>query len=333
METARGGATPGENLTVGALLQAGSERLRAAGSESARLDAELLLAYVVGIDRTGVIAHSGARVSGAQAAAFDAALERRAAGEPVAYVRGIKEFYGLVFSVDPRVLIPRPETERLVELAVQRVREELTGAPRPAESEPFRIWDVGTGSGAIAVAMTATLRKRGYGGSFHLIATDVSRDALAVAVDNAVSHGVADAMDFLAADLLEADPPLPFRVDLIVANLPYIPSATVPALPVAASFEPQGALDGGPDGLAILRRLLSQLPGALAPDGQVLLEIGGDQDAAIAEAAAALLPGWIVTIHSDLSGAPRVAQLDPPVATQTPTSASMSDAQVPPGRG
>ncbi len=297
--------------TVGSLLQGGTNRLRAAGSETARLDAELLLGHALGIDRTGVLAHPDAPVGNGQAAAYEAALTRRETGEPVAYIRGLKEFYGLVFTVDSRALIPRPETEGLVELAVERVREALVGAPRAADA-PLRIWDVGTGSGAIAIAVTITLQRRGYGGHFRVLASDVSRDALGLAIENAVGHGVADVIDFATGDLLAVDPPAEVPVDLLLANLPYIPSGTVPDLPVAASFEPRTALDGGPDGLDLVRRLLAALPAALAPTGSALLEIGADQGELITSTLAEGLPGWSARIQPDLAGQPRVAEILPP---------------------
>jgi release factor glutamine methyltransferase len=296
------------------LLHGGTDRLRAAGSETPRLDAELLLGHVLGIDRTGVIAHPDAPVGDGQAVAYAAALARRETGEPVAYVRGLKEFYGLVFAVDSRALIPRPETERVVELAVEWVREALLAAPRAADAPPLRIWDVGTGSGAIAIALAVTLRRRGYGGHFRVIASDLSRDALAVAVENAVGHGVADVIDFAIGDLVEIDPPAAGPVPLLVANLPYVPSGTVPGLPVAASFEPGMALNGGPDGLDLLRRLLGALPAVLTPSGSALLEIGSEQGGLLAAAIARTLPGWTVQIHPDLSGLPRVALIAPHVA-------------------
>ncbi len=297
--------------TVGELLREASERLRESGSGTARLDAELLLAHVLGVDRTTVLGHPGAGVGAGQVRDLEAAIERRASGEPVAYIRGMKEFYGLAFSVDQRALIPRPETERLVELALGHVRAVLTATPRPLGSPPFRIWDVGTGSGAIAIAVAVTLRRGGYGGECRILATDVSADAVGLAVENAVAHGVADVIDIGTGDLLDVIPPAPGPVDLLLANLPYIPSATVPGLPVAASFEPPLALDGGPDGLSVIRRLLFGIPHAVAEGGRALVEIGGDQGQAFEEVAAAALPGWLVTIHADLSGLPRVGQLDP----------------------
>ena len=296
--------------TVEELLRRGVERLRAAGSESPRLDAELLLANEVGLDRTAIVAHPEAPVGLEAATRYEADLARRAAGEPVAYIRGIKEFHGLAFAVDDRALIPRPETELLVDLALSDIVRRLTSAPRPAGTQPIKVADVGTGCGAIAVALAVALRKRGAGPDVRLYATDVSPDALQLARENAVGHGVADVMRFVEADLLPPVIPGPF--DLVLANLPYIPSATVPELPVAASFEPRLALDGGPDGLDFVRALLARLPEALAPGGLALLEIGADQADTAVAAVAASLPGWPARVEADLSGRPRVLRLERP---------------------
>ena len=292
------------DTTVGALLRTATEHLRAAGSESARLDAELLLGHALDVQRTTVLAHPEVALSEDRRAAYAALIERRADGEPVAYIRGLKEFYGLAFAVDPRALIPRPETERLVELALDHARQMLTSAPRASAAPPLRIWDVGTGSGAIAVALAVESRRRGYGDAFAITATDRAPGALSLALENAVAHGVADIIDFKAGDLL-AIPDAPLPTDLIVANLPYIPSADVPLLPVAASFEPVEALDGGADGLQLFRRLLAQLPAALSPLGAALVEIGADQAGAAVDAAAAALRGWLASIETDLGGRPR----------------------------
>ncbi len=301
----------GAARTVGALLGEATGRLRRAGSETPRLDAELLLGHVLSVERTTILAHPEAPVGPEPAAAFAACLARRMRGEPIAYIRGLKEFYGLAFSVDGRALIPRPETERLVELAEQRVRGVLSGAPRPDGSEPFRIWDVGTGSGAICVALAVRLRRLGYGGSFQLFASERSRDALELAIENAVGHGVADAITFASGDLLQV-PRFPGRVDLVVANPPYVPSDVVPTLPLAASFEPREALDGGPDGLDVVRRLLAGLPDVLLQGGAALIEIGSDQADAARAAAAQALPDWRSQVHADLAGRPRVLQVDAP---------------------
>jgi release factor glutamine methyltransferase len=303
--------------TIGELLPAAVERLRASGSETARLDAELLLAHALDVDRTAVVAHPEGPVGPAAAERFADHVRRRAAGEPVAYIRGFKEFHGLALGVDPRVLIPRPETELLVDLAVAEAAERLATA-RPAGTPPLAIADVGTGSGAVAVAIAVTLRRRGMLGEVEIVASDVAEGAVDVARENAVGHGVGDRVAVAGADLLP--PPgrvagllvVPARFDLLCANLPYIPSAVVPTLPVAASFEPREALDGGPDGLDVVRRLLDLLPERLARGGVALLEIGSDQGAAFHAEAAGRLAGWDARVEPDLAGRPRAAVLRAP---------------------
>jgi release factor glutamine methyltransferase len=292
------------------LLRLAIERLRLAGSESPRLDAELLLAHAIGTDRTVLIAHPEAVVSDGAAARYEEALVRRSAGEPVAYIRGFKEFHGLAFAADPRALIPRPETERLVELAEAEVVERLTAAPRPHGTPPIRIADVGTGSGAIGVSLAVALRRRGALAEIEVLATDDSPDALDLARENAVGHAVADRVRFVEADLLPPVIVSPF--DLVLANLPYIPSATIPTLAIAASFEPRVALDGGPDGLSLIGRLIARLPEALTDGGVALLEIGSDQADAVRALAARDLPGWPSQIHHDLAGQPRVVRIERP---------------------
>ena len=293
---------------VGVLLREGIERLTASGSESPRLDAELLLGHAIGVDRTAIVAHSDAPVGADAEATYRTNLARRAAGEPVAYIRGIKEFYGLAFSVDPRALIPRPETERLVELGEAEVMHRLAAAARPVGSPPVRVIDVGTGSGAVAIALLVMLRRRGAVADVTAVAVDRSPDALDLARENAVGHAVADHLSFLEADLLP--PVIVDPYDVVLANLPYVRSDAISGLPIAASFEPVVALDGGPDGLAVIGRLLGRLPEALAPDGVALLEIGADQGEAIEGLAGAALPGWHVSVLQDLAGLPRVARLE-----------------------
>jgi release factor glutamine methyltransferase len=297
--------------TVVELLDSGTARLRAAGSESARLDAELLLGWAIGAERTALIAHPEAPVGADAAAAYEAALVRREKGEPVAYVRGLKEFYGLAFSVDARALIPRPETELLVSQAEREVAWRLLSAPRPPGTAPLRVVDVGTGSGAVAIALAVVLRQRRMLPEVSILAVDCSAEALALAKENAVGHAVAEAVTFGEADLLPGGEP-PF--DLILANLPYIPSGDISGLPVAASFEPRLALDGGPDGLAAVRRLLAALPSALASEGTALLEIGFDQGPAVEALVAGLGEGWTCRIRDDLSGKPRLAHVERPAA-------------------
>ena len=303
-------------LTVGGLIRAATETLRKSGSESARLDAELLLGHVVRADRTTLLAAPGMPVGADHAATFLTLVDRRVTGEPVAYIRGLKEFYGLVLSADSRALIPRPETELLVELGLDRMRRSLTERPRPPGAPPFLAWDVATGSGAVCVALAVESRRRGYSADVRFRATDVSTDAIALATENAVAHGVADVIEFVVADL--ADLPGAAPADLILANLPYIPTDVVPKLPIAASFEPSLALDGGKDGLELIRRLLGQLQGVLTEAGTVLLEIGSEQADEVRAAGAGLFPSWEVTIHADLAGQPRVAELARPAPRPGP---------------
>jgi release factor glutamine methyltransferase len=292
--------------TVDALLRDAIERLRAAGSETPRLDAEVLLANILGVDRTGVVAHPEAPVGDGASARFGEAVIRREAGEPVAYLRGVKEFLGLALAADRRALIPRPETERLVELAELEIGQRLLAAPRPVGAPPIRVVDVGTGGGAIAVALAVRLKGRRMFDDVALLATDDSPEALDLARENAVGHAVGDQIQFRAADLVPGDE-RPF--DLVLANLPYVRSDAMGGLPVATSFAPH-ALDGGTDGLAVIRRLLALLPGILAQRGTALLEIGADQGTEIVAAVAELPGPWACVVEVDLAGLPRVARVE-----------------------
>ncbi len=294
--------------TIAPLLSEAIERLRAAGMETPRLDAELLLGHAVGVERTTITAHPDAPVGPGAESTFRAALERRLAGEPVAYIRGIKEFHGLAFTVDARALIPRPETERLVDLAVEEAMQRLALGGRSV-GEELRVLDVGTGSGAIAIALAAELRRRRVPAEeVAILAVDVSRDALDLARENAVGHGVGDRVRFAAADLVPPDEDRAWEI--VVANLPYVRADAMAALPVATSFEPTIALDGGIDGLEVIGRLLDLLPRALADDGVAYLEIGADQGDAIVGLVGARLAGWTCRIEADLAGLPRVAVIE-----------------------
>jgi len=295
--------------TVRELLAEGLERLRASGSESARLDTELLLAHALDTDRTAILAHPEAPVGDGATERYRAALGRRETGEPVAFIRGFKEFHGLAFGVDERALIPRPETERLVDLAELEVSRRLLGAPRPLDSPRLRIVDVGVGSGAVVIALAVALRRRGMLDEIELVATDISAEAIALATENAVAHAVADAIRFREADLLPEWEVR--RWDLVLANLPYVRSDAIAGLPRAAVFEPRLALDGGSDGLVVIGRLLELLPEVLEREGTAMIEIGGDQEAAARALVAERLPGWDCAVESDLGGLPRVLVLRP----------------------
>jgi release factor glutamine methyltransferase len=306
-----------------ALVDEGVDRLRALGFETPRLDSELLLAHAIGVERTAVVANGQAPVGPGAEATFRASLDRRAAGEPVAYIRGIKEFHGIALAVDRRALIPRPETEHVVDLVVAEVMARLaagprTGGPRAGAAgadrgaavgavDPLRVVDVGTGSGAIAIALAVALRARRVPlEDVSIDATDVSPDALDLARENAVGHAVGDRVVFAQADLLPSATGVS-RWDVIAANLPYVRSGAMASLPTPTTFEPAEALDGGPDGLSVIERLLGALPASLDADGAAFLEIGADQGEAIVALVAARLPGWSCVVQTDLAGLPRTA--------------------------
>jgi release factor glutamine methyltransferase len=267
------------------LLHSATERLRSA-STTPRLDAELIVGHVLGWSRTRVLAERGHVPTPEQLAGIEELIARRATGEPVAYLVGSKAFYNLEYFVDRRVLVPRPETELLVEhtLAVARKR-----------AGPLTIADIGTGSGAIAIALAAHLPQA------HLFAVDLSTDALAVAARNVQQHGLTERITLLHGDLLA---PLPGPVDLIVSNPPYTVLAEVQ--PNVLQHEPWLALEGGPDGTAIYRRLLSQAPQYLRPGGAILLEIGAWQGPTVAELVREAFPEASVRVERDLAGLDRV---------------------------
>jgi release factor glutamine methyltransferase len=297
-------------VTAGELLANAMARLRDAGSESARLDAEVLLAFATGTDRSTVIAHPNVPVGPEVAERFEGFVVRRVSGEPVAYIREMKEFYGLALTVDARALIPRPETEKLVDAAIAETMARLTGGRRPTD-EPVRVIDVGTGSGAVAIALAVELRRRRVplDRDVRILATDLWEDAIQLARENAVAHAVADTVEFVVADLLPHDLPDERRFDVIAANLPYVRTDAIAGLPIATSFEPRAALDGGPDGLDVIRALLRLLPDNLADDGVALLAIGGDQGEEAVAVVATTLPGWSAAVEADLGGLPRVLRV------------------------
>lgn len=288
----------GTSVTVADVLRAAIDRLRAT-SPTPRLDAEVLLAHALGRDRSWLLAHPEVEVDGV---AFEALLERRAAGEPVAYIRGFKEWHSLRIRADRRALIPRPETELLADAGIAEIDARLGHGPVVA-------WEVATGSGAVAVAIALAHRGALDGGRLHLIATDISDDALALAAENLDAHGVSDAVTLGRADLLapagEAQP----RPDVVIANLPYVSSAEVDERRGSLGFEPRVALDGGPDGLALIRRLFAELPERAAPGATILLELGIDQVEAIRSLAPA---GASVSVVPDLAGLDRVVRIGLP---------------------
>ena len=293
--------------TVDELVRSATERVRAAGSDTPGLDAEVLLSGVLGVDRTSLITYPDAPVGDGSAVEFNALVARREAGEPVAYLRGMREFMDLAFAVDARALIPRPETERLVELAELEVARRLLSSPRAAGAPAIRVVDVGTGCGAIAIALAVRLGARRMLEHVDLLATDDVTASLDLAKENAVGHAVGDAMRFAEADLLPASEP-PF--DIVLANLPYVATEAVELLDAPLTFEPRHALDGGPDGLEVIRRLVGLLPVVLTRSGVAFLEIGADQGDSIVALTSELPGRWTCVVEPDLAGLPRVARIE-----------------------
>ncbi len=277
-------------LVSSSLLQA-AQILAAAGCDTPRLDAEVLLAHVLERDRAWLYAHPEYTLIPDRLGDYQALIARRAQREPVAYLTGHKEFFGLDFVVTPGVLIPRPETERTVEIALQILEA-------GASSDSIAIADVGTGSGAIGIALALHVQ------AAHVFAVDVSAAALTTARRNAIRHGVAGRVDCLQGDLLA---PLKGAFHLIVANLPYLSRADLAtAPPEVARWEPRLALQGGPDGLAAIRRLLAAAANRLHPAGALLAEIGAGQGADVLALANRHFPRAMVEIARDYSGFDRV---------------------------
>jgi release factor glutamine methyltransferase len=231
-------------------------------------------------------------------------VRRRARAEPVAYIRRFKEWYGLRLATDPRALIPRPETELLVEAAIAEIADRLVRDDRPVTA-----WDVGTGSGAVAVALARRFRTALALGRLRLVASDASPDAMELASDNLAAHGVGHLVTAVVADLLDGPPPRPVP-DVVVANLPYLRSDEVATGTGSLAWEPASALDGGGDGLDVIRELVARLPGRLSPDGSALLEVGAGQAGAVRDLVAGLPGEWAVATSRDLAGVERVVRID-----------------------
>jgi len=278
--------------TVGRLLTWTTDWLATKGSDSPRLDAEVLLAHVRGCQRILLYTAFDTPVADAERARFRELVKRRGEGEPVAYLVGSREFFSLPFAVSPAVLVPRPETEGLVVRAIDLCQ----GLDAP------RIMDVGTGSGAIAVTLAKRVPRA------RLVATDISAAALDVARENARRHGVADRIEFLECDLC-GDPRAAGLFDVIASNPPYVREDEFAALPRDVRLhEPKGALVAGPTGVEVIARLAGEAVGRLASGGWLLVEIGPNV-AASAEAAVAAVPGLECgATLKDLAGLPRILQ-------------------------
>jgi release factor glutamine methyltransferase len=276
-------------MTLAEALRETGRRLEAVGG-TGRLDAALLLEHVTGAARESFITDVARVLSEGERIALAAAVERRLAGMPVAYIIGSAGFYGHLFAVDERVLVPRPETEHLVDAALAALRARGTTAGRIA--------DIGTGSGAIAIELAVGLPDA------WIFGTDISRGAIEVARRNAASNNVFQRCTFLHGDLTA--PVARFApLDALVANLPYIPTAELPSRPDPVAFEPSVALDGGPDGLALYRRLIAQLPAVLAPGAPVVFEAAPGTIEPLAELVTAAFPGAHVDVGADYAGLAR----------------------------
>ena len=254
-------------MTVAALLREATDSLSEAGIGESMFEAELLMAAALGMNRAGVIARLKDVPDSGAADRFLKSVARRANREPLQYITGRQEFYGLTFHVAPGVLVPRPETEIIVEEGVAFLEE--TGGKAVA--------DIGTGSGCIAISLAASLPEA------VIYAIDSSEAALKIAGENAGFNGVAGRIRFRRGDLFSPlkDAGLDGGLDLIVSNPPYIPSGDIPGLQPEVGFEPIQALDGGPDGLDILREIIRQAPKYLKPGGGLLIETGFGQAGAV----------------------------------------------------
>lgn len=265
---------------VADVLRSAADRLREAGSDTPRLDAELLLMEALGWSREDLYRNPGGPVPAPRAERFEGLVSRRLRAEPVAYVTGFQEFWSLDFRVTPDVLIPRPETEHLVEAVLEFL------ASRPG---PCRVLELGTGSGAVAVSLAKEC------GRAEVWATDVSPAALDVARDNARRHGVGPRIHWLQGDLLAPVQGLRGRFDVLVSNPPYVPSGTLACLePGVRDWEPALALAGGVDGMDFHRRIVRDGVRLLRDGGLLALEVGAEQGGGVAR---------LLQVHGELRGA------------------------------
>ena len=271
-------------------------------SDTPDLDASVLIAHVLNKPRTWVMAHPESTLNTDQQKQLDESLTRLEKGEPFPYVLGHWEFFGLDFDVTPDVLIPRPETELLVEKAIVWLQESKVRRPSTA----LRVADIGTGSGAIAVSLAVNVPDA------DILATDISSKALLVAKQNSINHGVSNRIEFIECDLLPTDPSSfilhPSSLDLLCANLPYIPTQTLSQLSVFGR-EPTVALDGGADGLELVRRLLNIAPDWLAPNALILLEIEATLGMQALSLAYDMFSETEIHLHQDLTGRDRLLEI------------------------
>lgn len=294
---------PHSQLTIHHSLLTIKSRL-APYTDTPSLDAQVLLAHLTKQPRAWLLAHPEAPLSPPQRQHLEDALQQLEGGLPLPYLLGAWEFFGLTFKVTPAVLIPRPETELLVETALEWLKPSPSPAGKGARlsferrGEGFHAADVGTGSGCIAISLAVHCPR------LHLLATDLSPAALNIARHNAQTHQVSDRITFLETDLLPPNLP-PSTFHLICANLPYIPTATLHTLTIYGR-EPTLALDGGPDGLALIERFLTQAATSLAPGGLMLLEIETTHGESAPTLARQHFPTADIKVKPDLAGHPRL---------------------------
>ena len=275
--------------TIGSILKWTEQYFGSRGIDSPRLDAEVLLSHVLGKERIYLYVHFDEPLEAPELAAYREYIKQRVARQPVAYIIGRREFMGLSFRVTPAVLVPQPDTEILVQAALDRL------AAKPAA----RVADIGTGSGAIVLSLLY------YRKELQASAVDISADALAVAAENAASLGVAERVMFCEGDLLA--PLAGQQFAAIVSNPPYIPTADIAGLaPEVRTAEPMGALDGGADGLVFYRRLVADAPALLASDGFLAMEVGIHEAAPVAALAQASGAFARAEVLKDLAGIERV---------------------------
>ena len=280
-------------MTLKQALERAREILLAHGIDEAHLEAQLLLRQALGISQVQLYLDLDRELDSEEEEGFCRLVERRLSGEPIAYIRGHREFYGLDFSVEPGVLIPRPESELLVEQAIKLAQNRAMSA----------VAEIGTGCGAVAISLALNLPQA------KIYATDISASALKVARFNCQKHGVADRVCLLHGDMLQ---PLPEPIDIIVANLPYVREAELSQVS-SAGFEPLLALNGGVDGLDKIRQLCQQVGDRLRPGGSLLLEIGQGQAMAVTTLLGRLFSSAEIEVMPDLSGMERVVKA--PLAT------------------
>ncbi len=272
---------------------AAAAELESADIDDARFEAEVLLRHATGLNRAQLYASLTDEIDPAAQQRFQDAIAERTTRKPLAYITGTREFYRLEFRVTPDVLIPRPESELLVDAALDHMRQARFRTPQVA--------DVGAGSGAVGIALAR--HRRGV----ELICSDVSRDALLVARDNAQRLLRRPRTEFIQGDLLT---PLPGPFHCVVANLPYIPEERLAELePEVAEHEPRVALTPGTRGTELILRLITQLPSRLHPNGVAVLEVDPGQESAIADAARQMLPNAEITVLDDVSQQPRAVRI------------------------